>query len=300
MVSSAAAEGQHAYAVALIDCPPAVAAKPPPASSPAASAAAERARTHFRRHRGSSPVAAGPPATTAADVPPVPAPASSSAQVVPLTPHGTQVCTPLTTPPSADDAGSAAPEPRGVCAHQHVTQPRTSCSVMAAAYTDGAAAAAADTRTRDKYGRTGTGACSFLIIPLSHETYSRVGPAAFTLLARVADVAAGTGSAGQSIFMHIEIFERAMHRVHLHDAVPRERVPGLRCGAGSRLVYREGCTCPRQMCQSGGRNSLSQFEFHPLIGHSRQVATAALPLRIRNVPITVCMQLDGSLPCAAR
>ena len=64
---------------------------------------------------------------------------------------------------------------------------------------DGAAAAAADRRKRDKYGRTGTGACTF--VPLSHETYGRVGPAAFAFLNKVADVAAGSGALSRRVFL---------------------------------------------------------------------------------------------------
>ena len=80
-----------------------------------------------------------------------------------------------------------------------VTHPLAASNVRAAALRDGAAAAAADKRKRDKYGRTGTGACTF--VPLSHETYGRVGPAAFAFLNRIADVAAGSGAASRRVFL---------------------------------------------------------------------------------------------------
>ena len=44
---------------------------------------------------------------------------------------------------------------------------------------------------RDKYSRTGTGACRF--VPLSHETVGRARPAAFALLNEIAEFAAGSG-----------------------------------------------------------------------------------------------------------
>lgn len=80
-----------------------------------------------------------------------------------------------------------------------VTHPLADSNVRAAALSDGAAAAAADQRKRDKYGRAGTGA--FTLIPLCHETYGRVGPAAFAFLNRLADVAAGSGAASRRLFL---------------------------------------------------------------------------------------------------
>ena len=58
----------------------------------------------------------------------------------------------------------------GMC----VTHPRASSAVVAAAWGIGVSAEVNDALTRDKYGRTGTGACRF--VPLSHETYGRAEP----------------------------------------------------------------------------------------------------------------------------
>ena len=63
----------------------------------------------------------------------------------------------------------------------------------------GVSAEAKDALKRDKYGRTGTGACRF--VPLSHETYGRAGPPAFALLHELAEFAASTGAVPKKIFM---------------------------------------------------------------------------------------------------
>ena len=63
----------------------------------------------------------------------------------------------------------------------------------------GVSAEAKDALKRDKYGRTGTGACRF--VPLSHETYGRAGPPAFALLHELAEFAASTGAVSKKIFM---------------------------------------------------------------------------------------------------
>ena len=65
-------------------------------------------------------------------------------------------------------------------------------------------AEAKDTLKRDRYGRTGTGACRF--VPLSHESYGRAGPPTFELLHELSEFAASTGAVSKKIFM-----ENAMH-----------------------------------------------------------------------------------------
>ena len=50
---------------------------------------------------------------------------------------------------------------------------------------------------RDKYSRTGTGACRF--VPLSHETFGRAGPAAFALLNEIAECAVSSGVVSKRI-----------------------------------------------------------------------------------------------------
>ena len=132
-----------------------------------------------------------------------------------------------------------------------VTHPLAASNIAAAAKTDGAAATAADARKRDKYGRTGTGACSF--VPLSHETFGRVGPAAFAFLARVAKVAAGTGAAGQRLFL-----ENAMRDIST-----------TLC----RAVARQVCAAAPVQARFAGKAVLVGLEVPtddllPLVGHS--------------------------------
>ena len=63
----------------------------------------------------------------------------------------------------------------------------------------GATAKGKDSLKRDKYSRTGTGACRF--VPLSHETFGRAGPAAFALLKEIAEFAAGSGVVSKRLFL---------------------------------------------------------------------------------------------------
>lgn len=73
---------------------------------------------------------------------------------------------------------------------------------------DSAAAAAADTTTASETS-TAARAQGILLVPLSHETFGRVGPAAYPFLARVAKlgagfgypIAVGTGAAGRRLFL---------------------------------------------------------------------------------------------------
>ena len=80
-----------------------------------------------------------------------------------------------------------------------VAHPLASSAAAAEAWGTGVSAEAKDALKRDKYGRTGTGACRF--VPLSHETYGRAGPPAFALLHELADFAASTGAVSKKIFM---------------------------------------------------------------------------------------------------
>ena len=80
-----------------------------------------------------------------------------------------------------------------------VTHPHASSAVAAAAWGTRVSAKVKDALKRDKYGRTGTGACRF--VPLSHETYGRAGPPAFALLHELAEFAASTGAVSKNIFM---------------------------------------------------------------------------------------------------
>lgn len=57
----------------------------------------------------------------------------------------------------------------------------------------------ADQRQRVMYGRAGAGA--FTLMPLSHETYGQIDPAAFAFLNRLADVAAGSGNAARWLLL---------------------------------------------------------------------------------------------------
>ena len=84
---------------------------------------------------------------------------------------------------------------RGMC----VTHPLASSAVATAAWGTGVCAEAKNALRRDKYGRTGTGACRF--VPLSHETYGRAGPPAFAFLHELAEFAASTGEVSKKIFM---------------------------------------------------------------------------------------------------
>ena len=72
-----------------------------------------------------------------------------------------------------------------------MTHPLAASAVKAAARETGATAKGKDALKRDKYSHTGTGASRF--VPLSHETFGRVGPAAFALLNEVAEFAASSG-----------------------------------------------------------------------------------------------------------
>ena len=80
-----------------------------------------------------------------------------------------------------------------------VTHPLAFSAVAAAACGTGVSAAAKDALKRDKYGRTGTGACRF--VPLSHETYGRAGPPAFALLHELAEFAASAEAVSKKIYL---------------------------------------------------------------------------------------------------
>ena len=82
-----------------------------------------------------------------------------------------------------------------------MTHPLAASAVAAAAciWTTGATAEAEDALKRDKYSRNGTGACRF--VPLSYETYGRVGPEAFAHLNEIAEYAIGIGSVSKKLFI---------------------------------------------------------------------------------------------------
>ena len=111
-----------------------------------------------------------------------------------------------------------------------VTHPLASSAVAAAAWGTGMSAKAKDALKRDKYGRTGTGACRF--VPLSHETYGRAGLPAFALLRELAEFAASTGAVSKKIFMEIATRDlsttlcRGIARQVLASAPLRARLDG--------------------------------------------------------------------------
>ena len=72
-----------------------------------------------------------------------------------------------------------------------MTHPLAASAVMAAARDTGTTAKGKDSLQREKYSRTGTGACR--LIPLSHETFCCAGRPAFALLNEIAEFAASSG-----------------------------------------------------------------------------------------------------------
>ena len=86
-----------------------------------------------------------------------------------------------------------------------VTHPLASSAVASAAWGTGVSSEAKDALKRDKYGRTGTGACRF--VPLSHETYGRAGPPAVAHLYELSEFAASTGAVSKKIFMENSMCE---------------------------------------------------------------------------------------------
>ena len=88
---------------------------------------------------------------------------------------------------------------RPIVADICVTHPLAASAVKAAARDTGAAAKGKDSLKRDKYSRTGTGACRF--VPLSHETFGRAGPAAFALLNEITEFAVSSGVVSKRIFL---------------------------------------------------------------------------------------------------
>ena len=81
-------------------------------------------------------------------------------------------------------------------------------AVKAAARDTGAPAKGKDLFKRDKYSRTGTGACRF--DPLSHETFARAGPEASAVLNETAEFAESPGVVSKRIF-----FENAMRNLSM-------------------------------------------------------------------------------------
>ena len=88
---------------------------------------------------------------------------------------------------------------RLIVAGIYVPQPLAASTVKSAARDTGAAAMGKDSLKRDKYSRTGTGACRF--VPLSHEMFGRAGRAAFALLNGIAGFAASSGVVSKRTFL---------------------------------------------------------------------------------------------------
>ena len=88
---------------------------------------------------------------------------------------------------------------RPIVADICVTHPLAVSAVKDAARDTGATAKGKDSLKRDKYSRTGMGACR--LVPLSHETFGRAGPAAFALLNEIAEFAASSGVVSKRIFL---------------------------------------------------------------------------------------------------
>ena len=80
----------------------------------------------------------------------------------------------------------------------YVTHPVAASAVKAAARDTGATAEEKDSLERDKYSRTGAGACRF--VPLSYETFGRAGPAEFPLLNAIAEFGARSGVVSKRFF----------------------------------------------------------------------------------------------------
>ena len=80
-----------------------------------------------------------------------------------------------------------------------VTHPLAASAVAAGAWTTGAAADAKEALTRNKYSRTGTGACRF--VWLRPGTNGRAVPEAYALLNVIAERAAGIRSICKKLFM---------------------------------------------------------------------------------------------------
>ena len=80
-----------------------------------------------------------------------------------------------------------------------VAHPPAASAVKAAARDTVATAKAKDSLQRDKYSRTGTGACGFVAV--SQETVGRARPAAFALLKEIAEFVASCGVVSKRIFL---------------------------------------------------------------------------------------------------
>ena len=73
-----------------------------------------------------------------------------------------------------------------------------SCHMVSACDT-GAAGKGKNSLKRDKYSRTGMGACRF--VPQSHETFGRARSAAFALLIEIAEIAASSWVGSKTVFL---------------------------------------------------------------------------------------------------
>ena len=99
--------------------------------------------------------------------------------------------------PERDDL-LALPPGRPIKADTCVTRPLAASAAKATARDTGATDNGEDSLKRDKYSRTGTGACRS--VPLSHETFGRAGLAASTLLNEIAEIVVSSGVVSKRIF----------------------------------------------------------------------------------------------------
>ena len=88
---------------------------------------------------------------------------------------------------------------RPIVADICVTHPLAASTAKAAARDRGVTAKGKHSLKRDKYSRTGTGACRF--VALSHETFGRAGPATVALFNEIVEFLASSGVVSQTIFL---------------------------------------------------------------------------------------------------
>ena len=88
---------------------------------------------------------------------------------------------------------------RPIVADICVTHPLAASAVRAAARDTGATAKGKNSLKRDKYSRTGMGACRF--VPLRHEKFGRAGPAALALRNEIAEFAGDFGAVSKRVLL---------------------------------------------------------------------------------------------------
>ena len=80
-----------------------------------------------------------------------------------------------------------------------VTQPLADSHVSGAAKADGPSTTKSEAHTREKYGRCC--ARAFPFVPIAHETYGRVGPAAFAFFINIAAAATSSSAVLLRVFL---------------------------------------------------------------------------------------------------